>query len=108
MPSNSNNNANYGTVKSEKGKHPVYPARTSTDSTASTDALLRKETRTTSDEKKKLAEKAFLSGELHDLLHEVQVTDTMKLHTETHFRCRVRALPHRDHEHLELAQHEFP
>ncbi|KAL5385469.1 hypothetical protein PMIN06_005623 [Paraphaeosphaeria minitans] len=60
--SNSNKNANYGTVQSEKAKPPVYSARNSTDSTTSTDALLRKEANTTSDDRKKLAEKAFLSA----------------------------------------------
>ncbi|KAK7190657.1 hypothetical protein DPSP01_007310 [Paraphaeosphaeria sporulosa] len=65
MPSNgnsSNNNANYGTVHSEKAKPSVYSARNSSDSTASTDALLRKEAKTTSEDKKLLAEKAFLSA----------------------------------------------
>jgi hypothetical protein len=65
MPSNSNskNNASYGTIQSEKNRLQVYTARTSTDSTASTDALLKKEKKTTSADKKELAEKAFLSGE---------------------------------------------
>jgi hypothetical protein len=119
MPSNStnNNNANYGTVQSEKDKLPVYTARTSTDSTASTDALLKKETKTTSEDKKNLAEKAFLSGESMSCIEKEHTTNTRKLHSGIRSRCRSRVArrpepqPSADsgtHSFYELRSHTVP
>ena len=66
MASNNSNNAGYGTMQSEKDKLPLYntSSRTSTDSTASTDALLQRDSKKGSSdkEKDKVSAKALLNS----------------------------------------------
>lgn len=67
MSSNNTNNTSYGTMQTEKDKLPLYntSSRTSTDTTASTDALLQKDSKKGSSDKDKgkVSTKAIFNSE---------------------------------------------
>lgn len=71
MSSSNSNNASYGTMQTEKDKLPLYntSSRTSTDTTASTDALLQKDSKKGSSDKEKgkVSTKAIINSEFSDL-----------------------------------------